>query len=117
MATENDVVLIYLEDQPISFARIEGFTPDAKPGWFHVTLLMLQIPLQTVTWILRDAYINGDEFTMGGRRMRLELVEAPVEEAIDDTQDDTGTSAETETEKPASKNGSNVISLADLKRK
>ena len=30
MAKENDVVLIYLEDQPISFARIESISPDVK---------------------------------------------------------------------------------------
>jgi hypothetical protein len=33
MAKENDVVLIYLEDQPISFARIEEISPDFKKDW------------------------------------------------------------------------------------
>ncbi len=79
MAQENDIVLIYFEDQPASFARIESIAPDAKKDWYHVKLLLLQIPLQTVTWILRDVYINGEEFTMGGNRIRLEKVVAPPE--------------------------------------
>ena len=77
MAQENDVVLIYFEDQPLAFARIEAITPDHKPGWYHTKLLLLQLPLQPVTWILRDVYIDGEEFTMGGKRMRLEPVVCP----------------------------------------
>lgn len=79
MATENDIVLIYLEDEPLSFARIEDILTDSKPDWYHVKLLLLQIPLQVVTWILRDVYIEGTEFTMNGKRMRLEKVVAPDE--------------------------------------
>ena len=77
MAKENDIVLIYLEDQPLSFARIEEILPDSKRDWYHVRLLLLNIPLQEVTWILRDVYIDGEEFTMNGKRMRLEEVKAP----------------------------------------
>ena len=50
MATENDIVLIHFEDQPLSFARIESILPDDKPDWYHVKLLMLQVPLQVVTF-------------------------------------------------------------------
>ncbi len=77
MATQNDLVLIYFEDQPLSFARIESIQPDHKPDWYHVQLLLLQVPLQVVTWILRSAYIDGAEFTMNAKRMRLEKVEPP----------------------------------------
>ena len=77
MATERDIVLIYSEDTPLTFARIEEISPDIKPNWYHVKLLILQIPLQPVTWILRDSYINGEEFTMDGRKVRLELIECP----------------------------------------
>ncbi len=77
MATENDIVLIYFEDRPLSFARIESIQPDSKPNWYHVELLMLQVPLQVVSWILRDIYIDGAEFTMNGKKMRLEKVEKP----------------------------------------
>ena len=84
MATENDIVLIHLEDQPLSFARIEEILPDSKPDWYHVRLLMLQVPLQVVTWILRDRYIMGDEFTMNGKRMRLERVVCPETKMAED---------------------------------
>jgi len=56
MAKENDVVLIYYEDQPITFARIENISPDIKKDWYNVKLLMLHVPLQVTTWILRDIY-------------------------------------------------------------
>lgn len=79
MARINDVVLIHFEDRPLVFARIEDIAPDVKKEWYQVRLLLLQIPLQTVTWILRDAYIAGEEFTMGGKRVRFEKVAAPRE--------------------------------------
>jgi len=74
MAIEGDVVLIYHQEQPTIFARIEYIEPDSKKDWYHVTLLLLTIPTQTVTWILRDQYIDGEVFTMGGKAMRLEVV-------------------------------------------
>ncbi len=78
MSAENDLVLIYFEDKPLSFARIESIEPDHKPDWYHVRLLLLQVPVQIVTWILRSAYIEGAEFTMNGKRMRLEKVKPPA---------------------------------------
>jgi hypothetical protein len=110
MAVENDLVLIYFEDNPLVFARIEAIAPDVKPDWYHVRLLMLQVPLQVVTWILRDVYIEGQEFTMNEKRMRLEKVEVPAEpDDVPRPREETLPAA------PKSGNG-NVISLADLKR-
>ena len=80
MATINDIVLIHLEDSPVSFARVESILPDHKKDWYQIKLLMLQIPLQVVTWILKDAYINGEDFFMNGKKMRLDVVECPGEE-------------------------------------
>jgi hypothetical protein len=110
MAVENDIVLIYFEDKPLSYARIEKILPDAKPDWYHVRLLLLQFPLQLVTWILRDIYINGDEFTMDGKRIRLEQIEAPRPDR---------TPSEPKDEKTVRKQTleGKVISLKDLKRK
>ena len=112
MATENDIVLVYFEDRPLTFARIESILPDSKPNWYHVELLMLQIPLQLVTWILRDVYINGDTFTMNGKNMRLELVEKPNPSSPHgETQENT------ETQEPGGtlSTQAKVISLKDLK--
>ena len=106
MTKENDVVLIYFEDQPISFARIEDISPDIKKDWYHVKLLLLQFPLQVVNWILRDIYISGQEFTMEGKKIRLEKVVCPKEIKP----------AEKEKEAPEKISGQKVISLADLKK-
>jgi hypothetical protein len=113
MAAENDLVLIYLEDKPLAFARIESILPDSKKDWYHVKLLLLQVPLQVVTWILKDLYINGIEFTMNGKKMRLEQVESPVEsKSSEKIQDD-----ETKEETAPNDKGAKVISLKDLKKK
>lgn len=109
MSVENDIVLIHFEDKPMVFARIESIAADMKPNWYHVKLLLLQIPLQVVTWILRDVYINGEEFTMSGKRMRLEKVICPAAE-IEDT---SVPQKEIDMQKtPVSK----VISILDLKK-
>jgi hypothetical protein len=66
-----DIVLVYYQDKPATYARIEAINPDVKKDWYQVTLLLLTFPAQAVTWILREEYINGDAFTMGGQSMRL----------------------------------------------
>ncbi len=110
MARENDLVLIYMEDTPLIFARIENIEPDIKPDWYHVKLLMLQIPPTPVTWILRSAYIDGAEFTMDGNRMRLELVTCP------DDKHDMNKKREKK-DKPVKNETGKVISLAELKKR
>ena len=112
MAVENDLIMIYFEDKPLMFARIESILPDHKPDWYHVKLLLLQVPLQIVTWILRDTYIGGAEFTMNGKRMRLEKIEAP-----EDPQPD---AVDTPPEKSAKQDNNadtgKIISFSDLKK-
>ena len=113
MAKENDIVLIYLEDKPLSFARIEDILADSKPDWYHVKLLILQIPVQVVTWILKDIYINGSEFTMNGKKMRLEEVVLPR-----DPQKPVDLDVPADKKKTQGNNaGAKVISLKDLKKK
>lgn len=113
MATIHDIVLIYFEDKPLVFARIENISPDVKPDWFQVSLLLLQLPLQSATWILRDVYINGEEFTMNGKKMRLEKVVAPVAPA-----ESAGPGAGVKEVPETKKSGTaKVISLKDLKKK
>ena len=109
MAHENDVVLIYFEDKPAGFARIEDISPDVKKEWYNVKLLLLQIPLQTVTWILKDIYIDGAEFTMNGNKMRLEPVECPPDHHVEP-----GPPVEKD-EDPERDNFGKVISLVDRK--
>ena len=112
MAVENDIVLIYLEKSPLAFARIESIEPDIKRGWYHAKFLLLQIPLQVVTWILRDAYINGETFTMGGKEMRIEKVICPA-----DAQPVGGDDPAEDADRAEVKKTGKVITLADLKKK
>jgi len=104
MARENDLVLVYYEGNPLFFARIEDISPDIKPGWYHVKLLILQVPVQTATWLLRDVYTDGTEFAMGGKKMRIEPVEIPSD----------NTDALLEKGNTASLNAK-IISISDLK--
>jgi len=113
MTDEKDLVLIYLEDNPLAFARIEEIQPDAKRGWFHVKLLILQIPPQVATWILRDRYINGEEFTMGGQKMKMEKVVIP--ESTETFEDDEDDMEKNQTSKKTK--GAKVISMSDAKKK
>jgi len=120
VAEIKDIVLIYLEEAPVSFARIEDIVPDHKKDWYQIKLLMLQIPLQVVTWILKAEYINGEVFSMNGKSMRLEKVEAPVEplehDNLPERSPENGKDLESrEPEDPSEKNQGNIISF--FKRK
>ncbi|OQX00920.1 MAG: hypothetical protein BWK80_60985 [Desulfobacteraceae bacterium IS3] len=111
MTQENDIVLIYFEDKPLTYARIEEISPDIKKDWYHVKMLVLQIPPQVVTWILRNAYINGDEFTMDGKRIRMERVACPEEPKNPDMSEE-----KPQEEKPAVEGTAKVISLTSRKK-
>lgn len=120
MATIKDIVLIHLEDSPVSFARVESIVPDAKKDWYQIKLLMLQIPLQVVTWILKEAYINGDEFHMNGKKMKLQTVECPVEDLPLALAGDTGKNPPTGNTSPSGPKetaNAQIISFSDMKKK
>jgi hypothetical protein len=101
MTGPNDLVLIYLEDQPVFFARIENIFPDRKPGWVRMNFLILQVPVSLGEWILLPEYIQGAEFTMGGKKVRIEKVVVPGEDP----------------EPRTPKSPGKVVSLSDRRRK
>ncbi len=137
MTDVNDIVLIYMENQPLSFARVEGIFPDHKDGWFQLKLLFLQVPLQVVTWILREEYINGTMFHMNGKEMRLEKVVCPDVDLADMAPESKNTEETTEkqtgsiqtgnkergsetsqsSDSSSSSGSGNVVSLSDFRRK
>lgn len=80
MSKEGDLVLVTVEDTPAFFARVECIGPDVKPDWYQVTLLVLQVPVVEVTWILKEEYLSGASFTMGGKKVLIELVVAPTKQ-------------------------------------
>ena len=101
MTDLNDLVLVYLENQPVFFARIEDITPDTKPGWVRMKFLILKIPPEIGEWILMPEYIQGEEFTMGGKKIRLEKVEVPSDPQAP----------------PAPKSEGKIVSLTNRRRK
>ncbi len=72
-----DILLVHHKGKAVSYARVEHIAADVKPPWWQITLLILALPTQKVTWILREEYIDGGEFTMGGETMRLERLAPP----------------------------------------
>jgi hypothetical protein len=78
MATINDLVLVHIESKPAFFARINDINPDVKKSWYQVELLVLGLPLQSIVWILEEAHLQGEEFTMGGTPVRLEYLPPKV---------------------------------------
>ena len=120
MATDvNDLVLVYVNNSPAFFARIEAIEPDVKPEWWQVKLLILQTPLKTVSWIIRDAYIQGEVFTMGGTPIRLEKVIAPevMEPGPDDLLDEEPPPTPLEKDADDAQGRARVISLTDRLKK
>jgi len=64
MRAIGDLVAIYIDNKPSVYARIESIEPDIKRHWYQVRLLFLGFPLQEMTWILKDEYLEGSSFTM-----------------------------------------------------
>ena len=74
---EANIVLVYIDNKPGFFARVEEILPDIKPGWWQVRLLPLAIDnldYKTLVWILDESQIRGAEYTMSGIPMRLENI-------------------------------------------
>jgi len=110
MTTIGDVVLIYREEEPAFFARIEDISPDRKRDWYQVRLLVLQIPLQETTWILREEYINGEAFTINSQSIRMEKVTA------EESAESRGLPSDSNLGKPSKSVDDKVISIFDRKR-
>ncbi len=113
MTSEGDIILIYFEGKPLSFARIEEILPNSKPSWYHVKLLMLQVPVHTITWILRDSYINGAEFTMNGKKIRIEHVVCPDDQKAHQTHN----SILEGSDKTKTLEGAKIIPFTDIRKK
>lgn len=77
MRSIGDVVAIYFDSKPSVYARIEMITPDIKPHWFQIRLLFLSFPPQETTWILREEYLEGSDFTMKDIPIRIVPLGSP----------------------------------------
>jgi hypothetical protein len=81
-----DLVLIVAKDPQISvfYALVTDIERDTsrKNEWWHVSLTLLSLPPQEMTWTLRTPQLTGMEvFTMGGEERFIKAVDfgAPLE--------------------------------------
>ncbi len=114
-----DLLLLYHDSEPLGYARVEDITADVKPGWWLLSLLLLKLPMQHVAWILRDEYIDGAPFSMGGQMMRLERLPRPAVPRFfsDEDVSDPAAVKQTSTEKKDGSRENNVIVLRPRKKK
>jgi len=110
MATIGDIVIIYREEEPAFFARIEDISADQKPDWYQVRLLILQIPLTETTWLLREEYINGEAFTINSGLIRMEKITG-AEQAVSLSE-----SSDSDSSEEGMSVDNKVISLFERKR-
>jgi hypothetical protein len=74
-----DLVLVVLET-PLSclYALVRGFERDQekRDEWWRITLHLLSLPPEEVTWILRPPQFTGKEiFSMGGDKRYIKAVD------------------------------------------
>ena len=103
---ENDIILVYIENRPSFFARVEKIYPDIKPRWWQVKLLVLQTPVANATWILDNEQIRGAEFTMNGTPIRIEKIVAPA-----DSENENNPGIEKDEHQQKSNKSARIISL------
>lgn len=101
-----EIVAVYIDDKPSVYARIEDYEADVKPRWFNVKMLFLTFPPQEITWLLREAQVDGEPFTMNNIPVRLDAVRSSVQ---------LHEKTETVSQMPR-KTGSKIINLADRTR-
>ena len=73
-----DIVLVVAEEpKSMIYALVTDFQRDEskRDEWWHVSLQILSVPPQKVTWTLRTSQFNGQEiFTMGGEKRFFQAV-------------------------------------------
>lgn len=83
---EGDIVIIAAKDpQMLTYAVVNKIErdPSRKEEWWHVTMQVLGIPLQKITWTLRTPQFTGEEtFTMGGEGRFIQAIELDVEKPV-----------------------------------
>ena len=103
MFQPGEVILIYFQETPSLFARVESVSPDVKKNWWRMEFLPLVLPLQPITWILDDDQMHGAGFTMDKNPVRIERVESPL----------TSQEKPPAPKPPKEKGGGKVVSLFD----
>ena len=71
-------VILTENPQTLTYALVSGFERDTAKvdEWWHVTMQLLSVPPQKVTWTLRTSQFTGaDIFTMGGEKRFIKAVD------------------------------------------
>ena len=80
--SEGDIVVVAMDNpESIIYALVTGFERDTsrRDEWYHVTLQLLLMPPQQVTWTLRIPQFTGQEiFTMGGDKRFIAPIAFPA---------------------------------------
>lgn len=74
MVVEGEVVLIHLNCSPAYFARVDRIEPDVKDGWWKLELLLLTLPVERLTWVIREEHMSGAQFMINEALIRIEQV-------------------------------------------
>ncbi len=82
------VVVAAKEPRLLVYALVGAIDRDQsrKAEWWHLTLHLLAVPIQSVVWTLREPQFTGKEiFTMGGNPHFIKAVQLP---ALTDPEED-----------------------------
>jgi len=80
-----DIVLIAAKEPPtLIYALVGSIEKDSgrKDEWWHVTMSLLTVPPQKITWTLRTPQMTGMEsFSMGGEARFMKVVDLSIDKA------------------------------------
>lgn len=106
MLSPGDVVAVYFDNTPSVYARIEMISTDIKPHWYQIRLLFLSFPPQEATWILREEYLEGSEFTMKDTPIKIIPLPKPGTDEIS-----------VQSKHPKNSNAGSVLSFENFRKK
>jgi hypothetical protein len=74
MVDKSEVVLIHLNGDPAYFARVDSIEADLNDGWWKLEFLLLTMPVERITWVIREEHMAGAQFMIGDTLIRIEQV-------------------------------------------
>lgn len=75
MVQIHDVALVYVENKPSYYIRIENMIADPmQPDGWKIDFSVLGAKIIKVTWLLRECWLKGDEFEFNKIPHRLEII-------------------------------------------
>jgi len=110
-----EIVLIHIGEKAAVYARVEAIETDIKPGWYQLNLLLLTWPQQSVNWILREEYMDGETFTIDNIPVQI-IPLAPPGHYISHGQD-SSTKTNKDIPQKSVSSGADIVSLDEIRKK